>query len=96
MRLNDPANGANGIYYYYHTLARAMNAYDQPTISDPQGKSHDWRVELIDKLASLQRSDGSWAGEKRWMEDNPVLVTSYAVIALEEAKKDLAEHPAGK
>jgi hypothetical protein len=28
------------------------------------------------------------------MEDNPVLVTSYVVLALQEAKQDLAEHPA--
>ena len=55
---------------------------------------HDWRAELISKLASLQKPDGSWVGEKKWMEDNPVLVTAYSVIALEEAKQDLAEHPA--
>jgi hypothetical protein len=28
------------------------------------------------------------------MEDNPVLVTSYAVLALQEAQADLKEHPA--
>jgi squalene-hopene/tetraprenyl-beta-curcumene cyclase len=96
MKLNDPATAANGIFYYYHTLARAMNAYEQPTITDSQGTPHDWRAELIDKLASLQKQDGSWNGEKRWMEDNPVLVTAYSVIALEEANQDLAEHPAGQ
>ncbi|MGB7159523.1 MAG: prenyltransferase/squalene oxidase repeat-containing protein [Tepidisphaeraceae bacterium] len=93
MKLADPAQAQHGLYYYYHTLARALNAYDQPTLSDPTGKLHDWRIELIAKLASLQQEDGSWAGDKRWMEDNPVLVTSYAVLALQEALEDLNQHP---
>jgi squalene-hopene/tetraprenyl-beta-curcumene cyclase len=53
-------------------------------------------VELIQKLASLQKEDGSWSGEKRWMEDNPVLTTAYVVLALEAAQRDLQEHPPGK
>lgn len=85
----DPATAASGIYYYYHTLARCLNAYNQPTIIDAKGAAHDWRVELINKLTSLQKPDGSWAGERKWMEDNAVLVTAYVVIALEEAKQDL-------
>jgi len=83
-----------GLYYYYHTLARALNAADTPTIVDAKGTSHDWRLELIDKLSELQKPDGSWSGEKRWMEDNPVLVTAYAVLALQEAQQDLKTHPA--
>jgi squalene-hopene/tetraprenyl-beta-curcumene cyclase len=93
MRLADPAQAQQGLFYYYHTLARALNAYDQPTITDASGKAHDWRVELIAKLASRQQPDGSWVGDKRWMEDNPVLVTSYAVLALQEAMEDLKQHP---
>ena len=42
----------------------------------------------------MQSPDGGWVGEKRWMEDNPVLVTSYAVQALNEILTDLKEHPA--
>jgi squalene-hopene/tetraprenyl-beta-curcumene cyclase len=91
---SDPATAASGIYYYYHTLARCLNAYEEPIITDPNGNKHDWRAELIAKLASVQKPDGSWNGEAKWMEDNPVLVTAYCVIALEEAKADLAEHPA--
>jgi squalene-hopene/tetraprenyl-beta-curcumene cyclase len=94
MKLNDPATRASGLYYYYHTLAKCMNAFDQPVITDAQGTQHDWRIELIDKIATLQKPDGSWVGEKRWMEDNPVLVTAYTVLALQEATKDLSEFPA--
>jgi hypothetical protein len=70
-----------------------LNEYDQPVITDPQGEQHDWRVELIDKLAALQQPDGSWAGDKRWMEDNAVLATAYVVLALQEAQADLKQHP---
>jgi squalene-hopene/tetraprenyl-beta-curcumene cyclase len=95
MSASGPDKAQQGLYYYYHTLARAMNEYDQAVISDAQGKPHDWRMELLDKLASLQKSDGSWAGDKRWMEDNPVLATSYVVLALQEVQKDLKQHPPG-
>ena len=82
-----------GLYYYYYTFAHALDAYDEPVITDASGKPHDWRIELIDKLATLQKEDGSFVGEKRWMEDNPVLTTAYVVLALQEAKRDLKEHP---
>jgi squalene-hopene/tetraprenyl-beta-curcumene cyclase len=92
LREGNPENAQWGIYYYYHTLARALNAYDQPTIVDPQGNSHDWRVEFASKSASLQKPDGSWIGEGKWMESNPVLVTAYMVLALQETRQDLTEH----
>jgi squalene-hopene/tetraprenyl-beta-curcumene cyclase len=94
LQANDPKMAQNGLYYYFHTMARALATYDQPVVNDPKGKAHDWRVEFIDKMAQLQKPDGSWSGEKRWMEDNPVLVTSYIVNALEDVRDDLKEHPA--
>lgn len=96
MRLGNPEDAKFGLYYYYLTMARALHAYGEPAITDDKGAKHDWRAELIDKLASLQHDDGSFVGDKRWMESNPILVTSYAVQALQEARADLAERPAGK
>jgi squalene-hopene/tetraprenyl-beta-curcumene cyclase len=83
-----------GLYYYYHTAARALHAYGEPIVTDAQGSKHDWRIELIDKIASLQKPDGSWVGESKWMENNPTVTTSFAVLALQEAMADLKEHPA--
>lgn len=94
MKLGNPDSAKSGLYYFYHTMARALNEYDEPTITDPQGKKHDWRIELIEKLVSLQKPDGSWAGEARWQESNPILVTAYVTAALQEIRKDLKEHPA--
>jgi squalene-hopene/tetraprenyl-beta-curcumene cyclase len=94
MRQGNAEAARSGMYYYYMTLGRALEAYGQPTITDAQGAQHDWRVELIDKLTAAQKPDGSWQGERRWMEDNPVLVTSYGLIALQAAERDLKAHPA--
>lgn len=46
----------------------------------------DWANDLIDKLAELQNEDGSFRSiDDRWMEDNPVLITAYSLIALQHA-----------
>ena len=83
-----------GLFYYFHTAARALSVYGQPVVVDAQGAKHDWRVELTDKLLSMQQPDGSWVGEKRWMENNPTLATSLALLCLEMAKADqAARHP---
>ncbi len=92
MKLADPASAQNGLYYYYHTMARALNEYDQPILRLPDGSSVDWRNAMLAKLESLQQPDGSWAGEKKWMESNPVLVTSYVVQALQEIRANLNQH----
>lgn len=93
LKAADPAKARYALYYYYLTLARALRAYGSPVIIDAQGKPHDWRLELIDKLASLQQENGSWSGEKKWMEDNPILVTSYSMLALQEATASLEGKP---
>jgi len=89
----NPENADHGLYYYYLTLARALDAYDQPILDTPSGKV-DWRLALIEKMGQLQKEDGSWSGNAKWQENDPTLVTSYIVIALETAMKDLKEHPA--
>jgi squalene-hopene/tetraprenyl-beta-curcumene cyclase len=89
-----PENAKGGLYYYYYTMAKALSAYGEPIIVDANGHSHDWRADLATKLASIQNPDGSFLGQRKWMEDNPVLVTSFAALALEEVRKDLKAHPA--
>ena len=88
----DAGSGDSGLYYYYLTLARALDAYDQPTL-DIKG-AVDWRAALVDALAKRQKDDGSWVGEARFRESDPVLVTAYSVIALENVLHDLDQHPA--
>jgi squalene-hopene/tetraprenyl-beta-curcumene cyclase len=82
----NPEMGLQGLYYYFHTLSKALNAHGSDVIVDAGGARHRWREDLIAKLASLQKADGFWQNEvARWWENNPDLVTSYCVLALEEA-----------
>ncbi|GAB4554844.1 MAG: hypothetical protein Tsb0013_17530 [Phycisphaerales bacterium] len=49
-------------------------------------EDRDWANDLIDRLAELQNPDGSFrVVDDRWMEDNPVLITAYALLALQHA-----------
>ncbi len=78
--------GAQGLYYNYHTMAKALRLYGKDTIIDAKGVSHDWYQELAEKLIEVQKPDGSWMNENsRWMEALPVLATSYAVLSLDTA-----------
>ena len=75
-----------GLYYYFYVFARAMHVWGEESIQDNRGGSHRWRVELCEKLMSLQRPDGSWINdEDRWYEGNPHLVTAYAILAMQSA-----------
>lgn len=91
MRLGKPENAKYGLYYYYQTLARALAAYGEPMIDDPQGQTHAWASEVVQKLSALQRPDGSWVGDKKWYEDNPVLATAYAVTAMQDAMESMGK-----
>ncbi len=75
-----------GLYYYYHTFAKALLAWGEPTVTDAAGVAHDWRAELCEVLLRRQRPDASWVNEAdRWYEGSPHLVTAYTVLALQTA-----------
>ena len=81
----NPGLGQQGLFYCYHTMAKALRAVGEPTLVDDQGVAHDWRADLIRKLLSLQNPDGSWVNRNmRWWENDPILVTGYALLTLEE------------
>ena len=80
----NPGLGKQGLFYYYHTAAKALTVFGSDTFTDAAGKIHDWRYELLNKLVSLQKVDGFWINDNnRWWENDPVLVTSYSLLALE-------------
>lgn len=84
----NPGMGAQGLYYYYHTFAKALDALGVDRIADADGVEHDWRRELAEELFGRQQKDGSWinTGAKRWYEGDPNLVTAYALLALSYCK----------
>jgi squalene-hopene/tetraprenyl-beta-curcumene cyclase len=72
-----------GLYYYYHTFAKALDAMGVELVEDASGQKHNWRAELVAELARRQRSDGSWINDNvRWLEGDPNLVTGYALLTL--------------
>jgi squalene-hopene/tetraprenyl-beta-curcumene cyclase len=83
----NPGMGPQGLFYYLHTFAKANAVLGDDTITSPDGKKHLWRVDLITKLLSLQKGNGSWINEKsgRWWESIPQLTTSYALMTMEIA-----------
>ena len=75
-----------GLYYFYHTFARAMGALKQDIIVLDDGRRMDWRIELINALDQRQLRDGNWVNEAdRWMEGDANLVTAYSLIAIQTA-----------
>jgi squalene-hopene/tetraprenyl-beta-curcumene cyclase len=86
--LREPSAPYQGLFYYFHTMAVALDLYGEETIVDPQGKSHPGRKELCGRLVGLQsKTDGSWKNENspRWWESNPLLASSYAMVSLDAA-----------
>ena len=89
----NPGMGAEGLYYFYNVLAKGLAAYGRDEIRLPDGQILRWREELIRKLISLQKIDpqtgqGYWVNDAgRWWEADPVLVTSYSLLALDIALK---------
>lgn len=75
----NPGMGSQGLYYYFDILSRALSAAKVDKVGD-----HAWRQELADRVLALQKADGSWYNDNnRFWEADPVLVTSFAVLALE-------------
>ncbi|MBI5443172.1 MAG: terpene cyclase/mutase family protein [Deltaproteobacteria bacterium] len=87
----NPGMGQEGLYYYYHMMAKALSAAGVTTLTTKGGRTVDWRRELALKLLSLQSGeDGSWVNQNgRWWEKDPVLTTSYSLIALEVLYRSL-------
>ncbi|ADB15630.1 cycloartenol synthase-like protein [Pirellula staleyi DSM 6068] len=84
---SNPGMGTSGLFYYYQTFAKALEATGNDTFVDEKGVEHNWRSELIAELASRQAEDGSFVNaDPRWMEGDASLVTGYALLALAHSK----------
>jgi squalene-hopene/tetraprenyl-beta-curcumene cyclase len=81
----NPGLGAQGLYYYFHAMTKALAAAGIEKLPLGNGKEADWRRDLGTLLVSTQKADGSWINENsRWWENDSVLVTSYVVLTLEQ------------
>jgi squalene-hopene/tetraprenyl-beta-curcumene cyclase len=79
----NPGQGQAGLYYYYHTFAKAMDALGENPFTDSQGKKHDWRRELFEALKKRQGQSGGWSNaDKQFGENDGNLATAFALLAL--------------
>jgi squalene-hopene/tetraprenyl-beta-curcumene cyclase len=87
----NPGMDAQGLYYYYHTMSKALAITGTERLVTPEGKKIDWKKDLALKVMSTQKPDGSWTNtaSNRWMEDNPILVSAYSLLALEHVYREL-------
>lgn len=84
----NPGMGLQGLYYYYHTFAKALRVHGTESIKTAAGEQA-WRKDLSEKLMQLQKEDGHWINtEPRWFESDPVLVSCYSLLALRLCYKD--------
>lgn len=84
----NPGMGQQGVYYYYTIMARSLSLLGVNELpAAEEGKPPvKWRDELVEKVLSLQREDGSWSNpNNRFWESDPALSTSYAMLTLEYA-----------
>ncbi len=86
----NPGMGPQGLYYYFQLMTKALSTAGVNELKTRDGQSIDWRRQLALRLLNLQKRDGSWVNDNgRWMETDPVLVTSYSLIALEMIWREL-------
>jgi squalene-hopene/tetraprenyl-beta-curcumene cyclase len=86
----NPALGAEGLYYYYLVMSKALALYGADSFQTRDGRTVKWREDLALKLLNLQHSDGSWVHDNaRWWEKDPILVTTFSLIALEMTYKQM-------
>ena len=79
----NPGMGTAGLFYYYHTFAKALDALGEREVTDAKGVKHDWRAELVAELKKRQKPDGTWGNDNAaFMETSPELATAFAVLAL--------------
>jgi squalene-hopene/tetraprenyl-beta-curcumene cyclase len=80
----NPGMEAAGLYYYYNVFAKTMNVMEIDQFEDADGRTHDWKAEIVSELAERQQENGAWINDDnpRWLEGDPNLVTGYALMSL--------------
>lgn len=84
--IDNPGQGSAGLFYYYNTFGKALEASKLDQIESGNSK-HDWRKDLVQELAKRQGDDGAWVNTNRqWFENDKNLCTSFALLALSHCK----------
>lgn len=88
----NPGMGARGLFFFFNVLSRALNAYGVDDVPVSAGELVAWRTELMRTVIAHQTIDesgttGYWVNRrsKKFMEGDTILVTCYALLALQTA-----------
>lgn len=85
----NPGMGKQGHYYFLNVLSKGLASFGEDIVELPTGQKINWREAVINKLVNLQKIEngqGFWVNDAgRWQESDPVLATSYSIIALQIA-----------
>ena len=81
-----PGTWADGLrYYFYYTMSKSLHLL-------PKDRADHVAAQIIEILKSEQRTNGSWHNSNaRMREDDPLIATGFAIIALCNAKKWLED-----
>jgi len=81
-----PGMDTTSYFYYLQTAAEALRAYGELSVTDTKGRKHSWVRDLVDRILSLQKKDGSWVNDnKKYWEGNPLLATARSIISINHA-----------
>lgn len=81
-----PGMNTTSYYYYLQTAAGALEAFGTLNVPDAKGRERNWVADLLTRLLSLQKADGTWQNENpKYWEGNPLLATSRAIISINHA-----------
>ena len=82
----NPGMGSRGLFYYYTVMAKALSLMGSDVIPRSEGDPIPWKRQLLEKLVSLQRPDGSWSNaDNTFWEGDPNLATAYSLLAMQYA-----------
>jgi len=85
----NPGMGPEGLYFFYNVLTRALSATGHDLVPLTDGSFVNWKAEVAKKLVATQVIDpdtgqGYWVNKTgRYWENDPILVTSYSLLALQ-------------
>jgi squalene-hopene/tetraprenyl-beta-curcumene cyclase len=85
----NPGMGQSGLYYYYHTFAKAMAALGEDPFVDSKGVKHAWRKELFEAIGKRQEPAGSFfnMSDRAFGEKDRNLATAFAILTLSHVKQ---------
>lgn len=86
----NPGMADAGFYYYLNTMSKALALSGDKKFELADGKSVPWANDVAKKLLATQKPDGTWVNaNSRWWENDPVLTTSFSVLALARVHESL-------